>query len=93
MRAHNNSNPAICVNNLMQIARGEVPYDRIKGLAAAKIDGPAVQSCDDIVEDATQMIETYEPRVEVKGVDVDGSSGEIGDYKFTARIKTKEADG
>ena len=90
MRAKNNSNPAICVNNLLQIARGEVPYERIKGVAAAQIDSPASEACDDMSEDASWMVEAYEPRAQVDSIKVD-TDGPLGNFRFTANIKTKEA--
>lgn len=93
MLSKNNSTPAVCVNNLIQIARGEVPYDRVKGVSFASIDGPATKTTDDIVEDAEWMIGTYEPRVEVDSVEATPSDVAGGHFALTANINTiKEAD-
>ena len=70
MLSKNNSNPAVCVNNLMQIARGEVPYDRVKGISFAQLDVPIAQATDEIVEDAEWMLDTYEPRAEIDSIEV-----------------------
>ena len=32
MRASGNGAPQLCANNLLQLVRGEVPYERVKGL-------------------------------------------------------------
>ena len=88
----NNSNPAVCINNLLQIARGEVPYDRIKGISFAKLDGPAAHAADEIDEDAEWMLETYEPRVQVEEIEVIPTDAPNGHFALNATIKTKEAD-
>ena len=40
MRASGNGRPEQCAANLLKITRGEVPYDRLKGLGTSAIDGP-----------------------------------------------------
>ena len=93
MLSKNNSNPAVCVNNLMQIARGEVPYDRVKGISFAKLDVPIAQATDEIVEDAEWMLDTYEPRAEIDSIEVTPTDAPNGHFAITAKINTiKEAD-
>ena len=93
MKSKNNSNPAICVNNLLQITRGEVPYDRVKGVSIAQIDAPITQSPAEISEDAEWMLGTYEPRVEVEGVEVTPTDAPSGHFALQAMINiNKEAD-
>ena len=93
MLSKNNSSPAVCVNNLIQIARGEVPYDRVKGISFAHIGAPIAQSTDEIVEDAEWMLETYEPRAEIESVEVSPTDAPNGHFAITATINTtKEAD-
>lgn len=93
MLSKNNSNPAVCVNNLIQIARGEVPYDRVKGVSIAHIDAPITQAIDDIVEDAEWMLSTYEPRAEIESVEVTPTAAQDGNFAIKANINTiKEAD-
>ena len=93
MLSKNNSNPAVCVNNLIQIARGEVPYDRVKGVSSARLDVPITQAVDDIVEDAEWMLDTYEPRADVDGIEVTPTDAQSGHFAIIAKINTtKEAD-
>ena len=93
MLSKNNSNPAVCVNNLMQIARGEVPYDRVKGISFAQLDVPIAQATDEIIEDAEWMLDTYEPRAEIDSIEVTPTDAPNGHFATTAKINTiKEAD-
>lgn len=93
MLSKNNSNPAVCVNNLMQIARGEAPYDRVKGISFAQLDVPIAQATDEIVEDAEWMLDTYEPRAEIDSIEVTPTDAPNGHFAITAKINTiKEAD-
>lgn len=93
MLSNNNSNPAVCINNLLQISRGEVPYDRVKGVQSSWIDAPAEQARDGMVEDAEWMLETYEPRAEVKSVEITADDPAVGHFTLKATINTeKEAD-
>ena len=92
MLRKNNSNPAVCINNLLQIARGEVPYDRIKGVSFAQIDGPIAQATDEISEDAEWMLETYEPRVQVEEIEVKATDAPNGHFAINATINTQEVD-
>lgn len=93
MLSKNNSNPAVCVNNLIQIARGEVPYDRVKGISSEHLGAPSSQAVDDIVEDAEWMLDTYEPRVEIQSIEVVPDDVQNGHFAIKATINTnKEAD-
>lgn len=88
----NNSNPAACVNNLLRTARGEVPYDRIKGVSSATIGAPASQSSADLITDTKWMLGVYEPRAEVESLDIIPTDGANGHFTLQANIKsTKEA--
>lgn len=44
MRAKGNGDPAVCANNLVRISRGEVPYDRIRGVKFADLIGTGIHS-------------------------------------------------
>lgn len=93
MLSKNNSNPAVCVNNLIQIARGEVPYDRVKGISFAQLDAPVAQATDEIVEDAEWMLDTYEPRAEIDSIEVTPTDAQNGHFAIIANINTvKEVD-
>ena len=93
MLRKNNSNPAICVNNLTKISRGEVPYDRVKGISFAQLDAPITQATDEIVEDAEWMLSTYEPRVAIESIEVTPTDAPTGHFAIKTTINTtKEAD-
>ena len=93
MLSKNNSNPAVCVNNLIKIARGEVPYDRVKGISFAQLDTPIAQAADEIIEDAEWMLDTYEPRAEIDSIEVTPTDAPNGHFTIAANINTiKEAD-
>ena len=40
MKASGNGAPEICVQNLLKTIRGDVPYERIKGIDRTLIDKP-----------------------------------------------------
>ena len=42
MKGSGNGNPAICANNLVRISRGEIPFDRIKGVRLAELTGSSL---------------------------------------------------
>lgn len=68
MRATGNGEIHRCVENLLAIIRGEVPYERLKGLNARVIDKPTDEATEEIKQDATWLLNTYEPRVKVNGI-------------------------
>jgi hypothetical protein len=93
MRSNNNGSPEVCANNLLQITRGEVPYDRIKGIGVEHFDEPASQAVDSIADDAEWLIGVYEPRAAVDGVEVTTDDAATGRFKIKANINTnKEAE-
>lgn len=86
MLSGGNGNAAVCARNLLAITRGEVPYDRIRGLSSVPIDGPAISSVDDLQQDAEWMVKTYEPRVTVQSIEVTQDDAAGGVYRVTANI-------
>lgn len=78
MRAHGNGDPAICANNLARISRGEVPYDRIRGVKFAGLIGTGQTARADLEEDTAWMVGRYEPRVNVAGVTVRTDDAKMG---------------
>lgn len=86
MRASGNGRPQVCTQNLLQIVRGENPYERVKGLDPRMIDKPAETVAPEVMQDAEWLIETYEPRVTVNEIRVGGSDGTQGRYTVTADV-------
>lgn len=80
----------MCAGNLLRMVRGEVPYERVKGLNPRLVDRPLSEAEAEIQQDAEWLLETYEPRVTVKGVSVAPSDAPNGGFAVTADISEKE---
>lgn len=70
MLGKGNSDPERCTANLMKIARGEVPMDRIRGLNANLTGNPCAEAEEELVSDAEWVIETWEPRAQINQITV-----------------------
>ena len=90
MRAKGNGNPALCASNLLRLYRGEVPYERVKGLNPRLIDRPAGDSNAEVRQDAEWLLETYEPRVSVNSINIEPSEASSGGFIVTADVEEKE---
>lgn len=90
MRGKGNGAINVCANNLLQMFRGEVPYERIKGLDPRLIDAPIGDAKLEIQQDAEWLLETYEPRATVNGVSFGEESPSDGGFSVVADIKEKE---
>lgn len=90
MRASGNGDVNVCANNLLRIVRGEIPYERVKGLDPRLIDRPLEDAEMDIQQDAEWLLETYEPRGAVESVSVEQSDDSSGGFVVLAKIKERE---
>ena len=90
MRAVGNGDPAVCADNLLKLTRGEVPYERVKGIDPRIIDRPCVEAEPAAQRNAEWLIETYEPRVIVSAINVAPSDTRCGGFVVTADIEKKE---
>ena len=86
MRSSGNGHPQVCVQNLLQLFRGENPYERTKGLDPRLIDQPADTVAPEVMQDAEWLIETYEPRVQVNQIGITEADGPGGGYQVTADV-------
>lgn len=86
MRATGNGDKYRCAENLLAIVRGEVPYDRLRGLGVSPVDGPANGSAAKVRQDAQWVIETYEPRAKVESIAVSNEVGASGTFSVSASI-------
>ena len=84
MKAKGNGDPAQCVGNLLRLIRGEVPYERQKGLDPRLIDSPCSTAAQELVADAEWLIENYEPRVNINSIDLNAELAQIGHFSITA---------
>lgn len=89
MKAKGNGAPQVCVNNLLRLFRGEVPYERVKGLDPRLIDRPAGVASGLLQQDADWLIETYEPRATMKAITLEQTDGINGGFSVTAEIEER----
>jgi phage baseplate assembly protein W len=90
MLASGNGRPEVCAVNLLQITRGEVPYERIKGLNTALIDRPSEIAAGAVAADAEWVLNTYEPRIQSGGIDIDATLSAVGNFGIGANIVKRE---
>ena len=87
MKANGNGHPQVCVQNLLQLFRGECPYERVKGLDPRLVDQPAQTVAPQVMQDADWLIETYEPRVTVHAIRVEPKQdGAFGGFVVSADV-------
>lgn len=90
MKSNGNGTPKQCSENLLKCIRGEVPYDRIKGLNSRLIDKPISEAQISARQDAEWLIETYEPRVDVNAIIVEPEAFANGAFSITADVTERE---
>ncbi len=88
MKKQGNGSPETCASNLLRIVRGEVPYDRVRGRDGSLVDRP--NATEEALADAEWVLETYEPRVDVKSMEANQQALLKGDFSMIANIKRKE---
>ena len=87
MKAKGNGEPATCVGNLLRLVRGEVPYERMKGLDPRLIDRPSSIAAPELVADAEWLIEQYEPRADLKNINLESALAEVGHFAIRAETE------
>ena len=90
MRAKGNGTPQVCVNNLLRLFRGEVPYERVKGLDPRIIDRPVVTADSELRQDADWLVDTYEPRAQITSIIVTQDNAANGGISVSAEIQDRE---
>ena len=90
MKAHGNGNPEVCASNLLNIVRGEVPYDRVRG-RAGDLEYRA-NITEEAIADAEWVLETYEPRVNVESTEAIMEATLTGDFSILVNIEREEDD-
>lgn len=84
-----NSSPTRCVYNLLRTWRGEVPYERLKGLDPKHIGKPSATEIAALMADIQWNIETYEPRVDVARINLREVAANVtgnGDFDVITRL-------
>ena len=87
MKVTGNGRPQTCVQNLLKTIRGEVPYERLKGIDRTLIDRPSVTAGPDLEADVEFVVKTYEPRVKLGNVELRALAAEVGSYVLAADIR------
>ena len=82
--------PEVCAANLLRIVRGEVAYDRVRGVDGTLIDKP--NATDEAVADAEWVLETFEPRVESDSIASDPAAAFSGDFGMIVNIIQRKED-
>lgn len=92
MLGSGNGTPQQCADNLLKTSRFSVPYERIKGIKGALLDMPAASAGEEMAADAEWMLETYEPRISINGIKINGPDDESGfTMEADISINLKEA--
>lgn len=86
MKAKGNGDIRICVANLLRTWRGEVPYERLKGMDARLVDRPTEAAIPDAQADARWVLNTYEPRADIERITASQADGPSGELLITANI-------
>ena len=84
-----NGSPPRCVYNILRTWRGEVPYERLKGLDPRHIGKPASTEIVELMADIEWNIETYEPRVDVSRINLREVAANVtanGDFDVITRL-------
>lgn len=87
MKASGNGAPEICVQNLLKTIRGEVPYERIKGIDRTLIDKPSETAAAELAADVEFVVETYEPRVQLTSAELAALAAETGAFNLRTGIR------
>lgn len=87
--AKGNGAPQVCANNLLRLFRGEVPYERVKGLDPRILGRPVVTASAELRQDADWLIDTYEPRAEIKALHIKAFDGVSGGFIVTAELEER----
>ena len=89
MKATGNGTPQVCVNNLLKLFRGQVPYERVKGLDPRIIDKPFLTADTELRQDADWLVNTYEPRAEIRSITVTQTDSVNGGFSVSAEIESR----
>lgn len=79
-----------CVENLLKIVQGEVPYSRLKGIDGNLIDQP--NASEELISDAEELIEEYEERARIDDIYINAIIDSGGDFVLTASISETEIE-
>ena len=86
MQASGNGTPHRCTGNLLKTIRGEVPYDRLRGIDPTLFDQPSRQAAPLLQADVEWVLRTYEPRADLTGSALTALAAQFGDFMLNVDI-------
>ena len=92
MMKSGNGEPKRCVENLVSIVRGEVPFDRVRGIDARIIDKPAEEAVQELEHEALWNVETYEPRVNAESTTITAHLEDNGGFALDIEVSEAADD-
>ena len=83
-----NGSPPRCVLNILRTYRGEVPFERTKGLDPRHLSRPSLTETPELMEDIKWNIGTFEPRVKLDRINLVemASAAQTGDFETVVRL-------
>ena len=90
IKGSGNGNVETCVENLLKIVQGEVPYSRLKGIDGDLIDQP--NASEELISGAEELIEEYEERASIDDIYINAIIDSGGDFVLTASISETELE-
>lgn len=87
-----NGEPKRCVENLVSIVRGEVPFDRVRGIDARIIDKPSEEAAQELEQEALWNVETYEPRANAESTTITAKLDDNGGFALDIEISEAADD-
>lgn len=88
IKGSGNGNIETCVENLLKIVQGEVPYSRLKGIDGDLIDQP--NTSEELISGAEELIEEYEERANIDDISINTITSSHGDFTLTANVSEVE---
>lgn len=85
MKKTGNGNTETCVKNLLQLSRGEIPLDQLRGIRADLTDRPATIAAPLYAAAARWVVDNYEPRAAFDALELTDGTTE-GDFQQSASI-------
>lgn len=71
MQASGNDDVMLCIANLFSMRRGEIAYNRVKGIDQDIIDEDIMNAEIDLIEDAEFVVDQFEPRADIDNMSID----------------------
>lgn len=90
MKSSGNGNPRVCAENLLKCVRGEAPYERVKGISSRIVDAPYSKARQLFTQDASLLIEIYEPRATLDYIDLLPADGAQGGFTIAMALTERE---